>query len=230
MRYENIERGVFIDRPNRFIANVLINGKKEKCHVKNTGRCKELLIEGADVILQRNDSPTRTTSLDLIAVFKGETMINIDSQVPNKVVEESIETIFDNIEFVKREFVYGESRIDLYLESDGKKILIEVKGVTLEDNGVALFPDAPTERGLKHIKELENSIFEGYEPHIIFLVQMSGVEYFMPNYKMHMDFSLELMRASSNGVNIHAYDCTVKADSIEIRDKVEVRFDHSYSI
>ena len=230
MRYENIERGVFIDRPNRFVANVLVKGKKEKCHVKNTGRCKELLIEGVDVILQRNDSPSRTTCLDLIAVFKGNRLINIDSQIPNKVIEESIETLFSDIEFLKREFTYGESRIDLYLESDGKRILIEVKGVTLEKDGVALFPDAPTERGLKHIKELENSILEGYEPHIIFLVQMAGVEYFIPNYAMHMDFSLELMRAHSKGVKIHAYDCMVETDSITIKDEVEVRFDHSYSI
>jgi len=232
MKYENIVKGTFIERPNRFVAYVDIDGKREKCHVKNTGRCKELLIEGAEVILQRFDSPTRSTGLDLISVYKGDVLINIDSQAPNKVVAESIREMsyFKDIRALKNEFTYGDSRIDIYAESKTKKILVEVKGVTLEIDGIGLFPDAPTERGLKHIKELEHSLSDGYDPHIIFLIQMEGVEYFTPNYSMHSEFALELEKASELGVNVIAWDCIVKEDSITLGKEIEVRLDHSYSI
>jgi len=232
MKYENIEIGTFIERPNRFVAYVDIDGKKEKCHVKNTGRCKELLIKGSKVVLQRSDSPTRSTELDLISVYKENVLVNIDSQAPNKVVTESIieMSYFKDIETLRNEFTYGDSRIDIYAESAGKKILIEVKGVTLEVDGVGLFPDAPTERGLKHIKELEHSLSDGYDPHIIFLIQMKGIEYFTPNYSMHREFALELERASNLGVKVIAWDCDVSEDAITLGKEIEVRFDHSYSI
>jgi len=232
MNYRNIEIGTFIERPNRFVAYVDIDGKREKCHVKNTGRCKELLIRGSKVILQRSDSPTRSTELDLISVYKGDNLINIDSQAPNKVVAESIRKMnhFKDIEILRSEYTYGDSRIDIYAESSEKKILAEVKGVTLEVDSVGLFPDAPTERGLKHIKELEKSLSDGYDPYIIFLIQMKGVKYFTPNYSMHEEFALELEKASRLGVKVLAWDCVVKEDSIVLGKEIEVRFDHSYSI
>ena len=232
MKYENVVEGTFIERPNRFVAYVDIDGEKKKCHVKNTGRCRELLIEGSRVILQRSDSPARSTELDLISVYKGDVLINIDSQAPNKVVAESIREMscFKDIITLKKEFTYGDSRIDIYAESEIKKMLIEVKGVTLEIDGVGLFPDAPTERGLKHIKELEHSLSYGYDPHIIFLIQMEGVEYFTPNYSMHREFAMELEKANKLGVNVIAWDCVVKKDSITLGKEIEVRFDHSYSI
>lgn len=225
MKYENIIQGSFIERPNRFIAHVKINGKTEICHVKNTGRCKELLIPGVTVFLQENDNPKRKTKFSLIGVIKGDRIINIDSQIPNKAVHEWIlkGNLFKEVTLIKPEKTYNKSRFDFYVETKEKRIFIEVKGVTLEDNNVVRFPDAPTERGVKHINELCDCIKEGYEAYIIFVIQMKGASYFEPNDETHKEFGDALRRAKKLGVNIIAVDCEVKEDSIEISDYVEVR-------
>lgn len=225
MKYENIIKGKFIARPNRFIAHVEINGEIEVCHVKNTGRCKELLISGVTVFVQENDNPKRKTKFSLIGVIKDKRMINIDSQVPNKAVHEWIlkGNLFKEPTLVKPEKTYKKSRFDFYVETKEKKIFIEVKGVTLEDNNVVRFPDAPTERGVKHIKELCDSIKEGYEAYIIFVIQMKDVLYFEPNDDTHKEFGEALREAKTAGVNIIAVDCEIGEDSIEISDYVEVR-------
>ena len=224
MKYENIIQGSFIERPNRFIAHVKINGKTEICHVKNTGRCKELLIPGVTVFLQENDNPKRKTKFSLIGVIKGDRIINIDSQIPNKAVHEWIlkGNLFKEVTLIKPEKTYNKSRFDFYVETKEKRIFIEVKGVTLEDNNVVRFPDAPTERGVKHINELCDCIKEGYEAYIIFVIQMKGASYFEPNDETHKEFGDALRRAKKLGVNIIAVDCEVKEDSISIRDYVKV--------
>ena len=187
MRYDNIHKGKFLSRPNRFIANVEIDGKAEVCHVKNTGRCKELLIEGCTVWLEHSDSESRKTAFDLVAVEKGDRLINMDSQAPNKAVGEWLreKMPFGEGFSVYPEKKYGNSRFDFYLESQDRKIFMEVKGCTLEKDGVVLFPDAPTIRGVKHIDELSHCLDEGYESYIMILVQMSDVKYFTPNYDTH---------------------------------------------
>ena len=225
MKYENIIRGKFIERPNRFIAHVEVNGKTEICHVKNTGRCKELLIPGVTVFLQENDNPKRKTKFSLIGVIKGERIVNIDSQVPNKAVHEWIRkgNLFKEVTLVKPEKTYNKSRFDFYVETKEKKIFMEVKGVTLEENNVVRFPDAPTERGVKHINELCDCIKEGYEAYIVFVIQMRGVSYFEPNDETHKEFGDALRKAKKLGVNIIAVDCEITEDSIEIKDYVEVR-------
>jgi sugar fermentation stimulation protein A len=225
MKYENIIKGKFIERPNRFIAYVEVNGEIEICHVKNTGRCKELLIPGVTVFLQKNDNPKRKTKFSLIGVIKGERLINIDSQIPNKAVQEWIlkGNLFKEITLVKPEKTYNKSRFDFYIETKEKKIFMEVKGVTLEENSVVRFPDAPTERGVKHINELCDCMKEGYEAYIIFVIQMKEVSYFEPNDETHKEFGEALRRAKKLGVNIIAVDCEIKEDSIEIADYVEVR-------
>ena len=174
MKYKNIKEGIFLSRPNRFIAHVEIDGAEQICHVKNTGRCRELLIPGTKVILEHTPCETRKTEYDLIAVYKGEKLINIDSQAPNKVVGEWIKesSYFGTPQLVKAECTFGNSRFDFYVESGNRKIFIEVKGVTLEKDGVVLFPDAPTVRGVKHLKELEMALDDGYEAYIIFVIQM----------------------------------------------------------
>ena len=230
MRYENIISGNFIERPNRFIAYVEIDGKKEKCHVKNTGRCKELLVPGARTVLAVSDKPERSTAYDLIAVYKGEMLVNIDSQVPNGVVAESIRSIpgFENIDEVRPEYNYGDSRFDIFARSGSSRKLMEVKGVTLEKDGTALFPDAPTERGLKHVRELEASLDDGYEAYIMFLIQMTGPSVFSPHYEMHEEFASEVEKAHAAGVKVLAYDCNVSEDSISLRAPVKIEFrDHS---
>ncbi|WP_160687269.1 DNA/RNA nuclease SfsA [Clostridium sp. C2-6-12] len=225
MKYENIIKGKFIERPNRFIAHVEVNGKIEICHVKNTGRCKELLISGVTVFLQENDNPKRKTKFSLIGVIKGDRIINIDSQIPNKVVHEWLlkGNLFKDVTLIKPEKTYKKSRFDFYVETKEKKIFIEVKGVTLEENNAVRFPDAPTERGVKHINELCDCIKEDYEAYIVFVIQMKGVSYFEPNDETHKEFGDALRRAKKLGVNIIAVDCEVGEDSIEIADYVEVR-------
>jgi len=224
MRYERIETGRFLERPNRFIAYVEILGKKETVHVKNTGRCAELLIPGATVYVQKSDNPERKTQWDLIAVEKGERVVNMDSQIPNKVVEEWIRNgnLFPNATLVKPETTYGNSRFDLYIEVGERKIFMEVKGVTLEDNGVVRFPDAPTERGVKHVEELALAVKDGYEVYLFFVVQMKDVKYFAPNMKTHAAFGEAMRKAREEGVNILAYECQVEKDSIEIIREVPV--------
>ena len=216
MIYENIKTAKFIDRPNRFIANVEIDGKSEVCHVKNTGRCRELLTEGAAVYVQEINDSKRKTKYDLISVYKGERLINMDSQVPNKVFHEWLlrKELFKNIKLIKPECKYKNSRFDFYIEADNKKIFVEVKGVTLEENGVVMFPDAPTERGLKHLNELSESADDGYEAYVCFVIQMKDVLYFTPNYKTHNEFGEALKCIEKNGVNLIALDCEVTKDSI----------------
>ena len=224
MRYERIETGRFLERPNRFIAYVEISGKKETVHVKNTGRCAELLIPGATVYVQKSDNPERKTQWDLIAVEKGERMVNMDSQIPNKVVEEWIRSgnLFPGATLVKPETTYGNSRFDLYIEVGERKIFMEIKGVTLEDNGVVRFPDAPTERGVKHVEELALAVKDGYEAYLFFVVQMKDVKYFAPNMKTHAAFGEAMRKAREEGVNVLAYECQVEKDSIEITKEVPV--------
>ena len=223
MKYNNIVKGEFVDRPNRFIANVLINNKNEVCHVKNTGRCKELLVEGTTVYLQRSDNPNRKTKYDLIAVQKGDRLINMDSQITNYIALEFVPNLFENIRLIKPEYKYGNSRFDIYIETDTDKIFIEVKGVTLENDGVVSFPDAPTERGVKHLKELQKAVTEGYKAYVLFVVQMSDVKYFEPNAKTHPEFADELKKAKENGVVPLAYDCAVSPDLIEIRKPILIK-------
>ena len=200
MKYNKVEQGIFQKRPNRFIAHVEINGKEEVCHVKNTGRCRELLVPGALVFLEESDNPKRKTKYDLIAVEKGNRLINMDSQIPNKVVEEWLKegNLFGKEAKVRREVVYGNSRFDLYIESGERKIFMEVKGVTLEENNVVRFPDAPTQRGVKHIQELEKCIKEGYEAYLIFVIQMENVDYFTPNRDTHPEFAEALKTAEKS--------------------------------
>ncbi|MEZ3487845.1 MAG: A/G-specific adenine glycosylase [Lachnospiraceae bacterium] len=224
MRYSNIQKGSFIERPNRFIAYIDIEGRRETVHVKNTGRCAELLTPGASVYVQESDNPARKTRWDLIAAEKGERMVNMDSQVPNRLVREWLEEghLFEEITGIRPEYTYGSSRFDLYVEADGKKIFIEVKGVTLEEDGVVRFPDAPSARAVKHVEELKEAAKEGYEAYVFFVVQMKGVRYFTPNMDTHPAFGEALLDASEAGVHVLAYDCEVKRDYIHIEDEVPV--------
>ena len=226
MKYERIETGFFLERPNRFIAYIEIAGQKETVHVKNTGRCAELLQPGATVYVQKADNPERKTQWDLIGVKKGKRMINMDSQIPNKVVEEWIRkgNLFPDAALIKPETTYKQSRFDLYLEEGERKIFIEVKGVTLEQDGVVKFPDAPTERGVKHLNELCEAVKDGYEAYVFFVIQMKGVKYFTPNMKTHAAFGEALRNVQEQGVHILAYDCKVTKDSIEIGQEVPVIF------
>ena len=222
MIYENVKEAVFKERLNRFEAVVEIDGKKEVVHVKNTGRCKELLIDGAKVVLQKMGG-NRKTNYDLICVYKGDMLVNMDSQAPNKVVYEwLVEKNLINADYVKPEYKYKNSRFDFYAEGNGKKYMIEVKGVTLEENGVVLFPDAPTERGVKHIKELIECVNEGYEAYIIFVVQMEGMKYFTPNVKTHKEFADTLAYAKERGVNVVCLDCFVKENSLKVNKFVQI--------
>ena len=224
MRYERIYEGIFLERPNRFIAYIEIDGQVETVHVKNTGRCKELLQPGAKVFVQKATNPERKTQWDLIGVQKGDRMINMDSQIPNKVVEEWIRAgnLFENVTLVKPETTYGKSRFDLYIEADGRKIFMEIKGVTLEEDGVVRFPDAPTERGVKHLQELIQAKQDGYEAYVFFVIQMKDVKYFTPNMATHAAFGEALKEASEAGVKVLAYDCEVTKESIEIGKQVDV--------
>ena len=224
MRYTNIMAGKFLARPNRFIAHVEIAGREEIVHVKNTGRCKELLLPGATVYVQHFPEGKRKTKYDLIAVEKQNLLINMDSQAPNKVVQEWLmeQEPFGKITYLKPECKHGDSRFDFYLETEAKKMFIEVKGVTLEENGVVLFPDAPTERGVKHVQELCHSLEQGYEAAIIFVVQMSGSRYFTPNRRTHAAFATALEQAAASGVQLLALTCAVTPDSLTINGKIPI--------
>lgn len=223
MKYENIKKGKFISRPNRFIAHIEIDGKEEVCHVKNTGRCKELLLPGATVFVQKFDKAERKTKYDLISVLKGDMLINMDSQAPNKVLGEWLPKYFENITLIKPEAKYKNSRFDFYLEADGKKIFAEVKGVTLEENGVVMFPDAPTERGVKHLNELCECVKDGYEAYVFFVVQMEKADYFTPNRKTHPEFADALANARKCGVNVCCVSCNVKEDELSIKEFVKIK-------
>jgi sugar fermentation stimulation protein A len=224
MNYDKIVEGIFIKRLNRFVAKVLINGVEETVHVKNTGRCKELLIEGVKVYLQESDNVNRKTKYSLISVYKGDTLINMDSQIPNYVVYEGIlnnqiEELKD-VDYIKKEVTYGNSRFDIYYEKGNVKGFIEVKGVTLEVDKKAKFPDAPTLRGSKHLKELVKGSKEGYTNYIFFLIQMDGVYEFSPNNETDPKFASELINANSNNVQVLCYDSKVTRNSIVINKKI----------
>ncbi|MCL2378872.1 MAG: DNA/RNA nuclease SfsA [Defluviitaleaceae bacterium] len=225
MTYNNIHKGIFHSRPNRFIAEVEVSGQLERCHVKNTGRCKELLVPMAEVYLNRTNNPKRTTNYDLVAVCKGGNLVNIDSQAPNHVFREYLETgkYIKDTTAIKAEVKYDKSRFDFYVETKCRKIFIEVKGVTLENNGVALFPDAPTERGVKHLRELAQSTKNGFEAHVVFIIQMKGICRFMPNYEIHPGFGTALVEAHGAGVKVNALDCVVTPGNLIIGNPVPVR-------
>ena len=233
MQYSNIVHGKFIERPNRFIALSQVDGNIEKVHVKNTGRCRELLIPGTDIFLEKHDNPSRKTKYSLIAVKKGSRLINMDSQIPNGVVTEYLRAgcIFGqqaakNMEII-REKTYGDSRFDIYVNLNGKDIWIEVKGVTLEEDGIARFPDAPTQRGIKHLHGLMEAAANGCEAYMVFVIQMKGVRWFEPNDGTHPEFGQALREAQAAGVHVLAFDCNVQEDSISIREPVEVRLSTS---
>lgn len=225
MKYDKIVKAKFINRPNRFVANVNIGGEEISCHVKNTGRCRELLVKGADVFLEESDNPSRKYKYSLVAVKKGERLVNMDSQAPNKIAGEWLKSgkLFSDISLLKPETTYKNSRFDFYCEHGDKKTFIEVKGVTLENDGVVSFPDAPTKRGTKHINELIECIGDGYEAYIIFVVQMKDVLYFKPNEENDPDFANALKRAKNSGVGIIAIDCLVTEDSIIAKDKINLQ-------
>ena len=227
MKYEHIVEGRFIERPNRFIAYVDIDGKREKVHVKNTGRCRELLQDNAQVFLSYSDNASRSTAYDLVAVKKGDRMVNMDSQAPNIAVKEWLEVgkehpVFGKITYVKPEKTYENSRFDFYVECNERKIFIEVKGVTLENDGEVRFPDAPSERAVKHVEELVKARKEGYEVYVLFVIQMKDVRYFMPNDKTDPKFAKALWEARKQGVEILAYDCLVTKSTMEIDEPVPV--------
>ena len=225
MKYNNMLEARFLARPNRFIAYIEVDGKEEVCHVKNTGRCKELLISGCTIYVQHHDNEKRKTKYSLIAVKKGELLINMDSQAPNKVVQEWLKEKqpFGHMTLLKPEYTHGDSCFDFYLETEAKKMFVEIKGVTLEEDGVVKFPDAPTERGVKHVRELAELAQEGYECAIIFVVQMSGMKYFTPNWQTHAEFGEALGNAKNAGVQIYAYECDVEVDSLNITKEIPVK-------
>ena len=224
MKYKKTVIGNFLSRPNRFIAYVEIDGKTEVCHVKNTGRCRELLTDGAGVILEESHNPLRKTKYDLIAVYKSENLINMDSQAPNKVFNEWLNKtdFFGDITLIKPEKTYKNSRFDFYVETVDKKIFIETKGVTLEKDGIVMFPDAPTDRGVKHLNELIDAKNNGYDAYVFFVVQMKKCTIFTPNYETHSEFAKALKKAKENGVGVFALNCDVEEHSLVIDDFIKV--------
>lgn len=224
MRYEGMLEARFLSRPNRFVAMVELEGQEVVCHVKNTGRCRELLIPGAAVYIQKAVNPQRKTPYDLIAVRKDGRLINMDSAAPNQVFGEWARAghLLPEPVLVKAEAKRGASRLDFYIESKSRRAWVEVKGVTLEENGHVRFPDAPTERGVKHLQELEGCVRDGYEAYAVFVIQMEGVTDFSPNWDTHPAFGEALVHAAQNGVQVLALDCTVAPDSLSIRQPVPV--------
>ena len=224
MTYKNIFEGKFLSRPNRFIANVEIEGKLETVHVKNTGRCRELLTPNATVYLEKSDNPLRKTKYDLVAVLKGDMLINMDSQIPNDVAFEWLKNgnLFSKNAKIRREVTHNKSRFDFYIEAGDRKIFLEVKGCTLEQDGIAMFPDAPTERGVKHIEELIGCVNEGFEAYILFVIQMKPIKVFKPNDNTHKAFGDALRKARDSGVRILAYDSVVTPNSIKLDKEVPI--------
>ena len=223
MKYANMTPGIFLSRPNRFIAHVEIDGQSEVVHVKNTGRCRELLPVGAQVWCQKSDNPNRKTKYDLITVQKGSRLINMDSQAPNIAAKEWLAGGgLGEIENLRAETVHGDSRYDFSFAKDGKPCYLEVKGVTLETDGICAFPDAPTERGAKHLRGLTQAVREGCGGYVLFVIQMSDVEYLHPNDVTDPAFGKALREAAAAGVEVLAVDCAVTEDSMTIRDFVPV--------
>ncbi len=232
MEYQNIQKGTFVERPNRFVARVNIQGTEEIVHVKNTGRCKELLVPGAEVYLEdcAGRMEKRKTRYSLVGVKKGNLMINMDSQAPNQVVKEALAQGklrlpgMEPLILVKGEQICGDSRLDFYVEDQKGQIgLAEVKGVTLEEEGIVRFPDAPTQRGVKHMEELIKARSQGYLTWIIFVIQMKGISFFEPNDATHPEFGETLRKAAAAGVGLLAYDCHVTENSMVLADPVEIR-------
>ena len=224
MEYQRVVPGAFIARPNRFIAQVEVDGQTVTAHVKNTGRCKELLLPGARVYLERAEDPARKTLYDLIAVEKGPLLINMDAQAPNKVFGEWARSGgIPGLTRLRPETTWGSSRFDFYWESATERGFVEVKGVTLEQDGVARFPDAPTLRGVKHLRELIAARQQGYRAAVCFVIQMTGVKFFSPNDDTHPEFGDALREAARSGVEVWAYDCRVTPSSLVMADPVPVR-------
>lgn len=224
MRYDNVIRGTFIKRPNRFLAHVRIDGKEEVCHVKNTGRLSELLLPEATVYVIKNNNPKRKTKFSLIAVVKEGILYNIDSQAPNQLAVEWVTSgqFLPDITYIKTEKTYNNSRFDLYLETKEKKIFMEVKGVTLNREGIGMFPDAPTERGKKHVLELCDAVCDGYEAYILFVVKFQPVKGFTPNTVRQPDFTESLRLAKEKGVHVMAVCCHVEPDTLFIEREIPV--------
>ncbi len=229
MKYQKTVRARFVSRPNRFIAKVVLDGAEETVHVNNTGRCRELLQRGCTVYLAKSDNPRRKTRFDLVAVekkrdSKPDLLVNMDSQAPNAAAEEWLRsgTYFSSDALVRRELVHGDSRFDFYIEDRGRRAFMEVKGVTLEEDGRAAFPDAPTERGIKHINGLISCLEEGFDAYLLFVVQMKDVVSLSPNDKTHRAFGDALRRAHKAGVKILVYDCRVSPDTMYIDSPVEL--------
>lgn len=225
MKYGTVVPGRFLARPNRFIAHVELDGQTQICHVKNTGRCRELLVPGAQVYLEDFGPDTkRKTRYDLIAVEKGSLLINMDSQAPNKAVEEFLRAggLWESPTLVRPETKWGNSRFDFYLEQGERKAFLEVKGVTLEQEGLSLFPDAPTQRGVKHLEELTAAAAAGFEAYVLFLIQMKGVHTFRPNWELHPQFGQALVQAAQAGVTVLAYDCRVTPSTMVLDAPVPV--------
>lgn len=227
MKYNKIVEGVFLERPNRFIANVLIDGKVEKVHVKNTGRCKELLLPNAKILLEDcSHNKNRKTKYSLISVWKDDMLVNMDSQIPNKVIFDAISDNkikgLEDLDLLKREVSFANSRFDMYFENKNNKGFIEVKGVTLEDNSIAMFPDAPTSRGTKHVLEMIEAVKEGYRGIIFFLIQMKGPVEFRLNWKMDKNFAKAIKLAYENKVEIIVYDSIVSKNNIYINKEIPI--------
>lgn len=224
MLYNNMVCGTFLSRPNRFIAHVRIGEEMQVCHVKNTGRCRELLPQGAKVWCQHCPDPKRKTQYDLITVEKGERLINMDSQAPNAAAREwLLAGGLGEIAELKGEFTHGDSRFDFSFLKDGRRCFLEVKGVTLENDGICAFPDAPTERGAKHLRGLAKLAQEGYGAYVLFVIQMADVRYIHPNDATDPQFGKALREAALAGVQVLAMDCAITIDSMTIRKPVEVR-------
>ena len=223
MHYENMVPGRFLARPNRFIAHIEIDGKVEVCHVKNTGRCRELLPVGAKVWCQRSDNPNRKTKFDLIAVQKGHRLINMDSQAPNTAAKEWLQGGgLGEITQLQPEYRHGDSRYDFSFLKDGRRCFLEVKGVTLENEGICAFPDAPTQRGAKHLKGLTQAVKEGFGAYVLFVIQMEDVKYLHPNDTTDPGFGAALREAAQNGVQILAMNCRVTEETMTIQTAVPV--------
>ena len=225
MNYSKVISGKFISRPNRFIARVMLGKKEETVHVKNTGRCRELLIPGVTVYLAESNNPARKTKYDLIAVDKQGQMVNIDSQAANDIAEEWLRKsdLFSANAQIRREVKFENSRFDFYIEDGDTKAFLEVKGVTLEQEGIALFPDAPTLRGVKHIEELTKALNQGYKAYILFVIQMKGVHLLCPNDTTHKAFGDALRQAAKAGVKILTTDCRVTADTVIPDESIPIK-------
>ena len=222
MTYKTVRTGIFRSRPNRFIAIVNIDGTDTVCHVKNTGRCKELLTPGCTVILEQANNPNRKTPYDLIAVYKGDRLVNMDSQAPNAVAADFLSARFPDAT-IRREVTYGDSRFDFHIHNGDEEWFVEVKGCTLEINNVGYFPDAPTERGVKHLRHLSRAVSEGFHAAVLFIIQMEGVAAIRPNDTTHPAFGDALRQAAAAGVEVWAVDCTVTPDSLTHKNPVPVQ-------